>query len=47
MNKIKEFFKDIIFDVELVFFLFIIIFGYPFYKKSLKEAWEIILKHFN
>lgn len=45
MDKIKNFFKNVISTFEFVFVILLLIFGYPFYKKTLKEIWELIINH--
>ena len=45
MGKIKIFFENVISAFEFVFVILLLIFGYPFYKKTLKEIWELIIKH--
>ena len=38
-----EIFREKLF--ELILLVFVLLFGYPFYKKSLKEIWELIIEH--
>lgn len=45
MDKIKDLFEDVISFLEFVFIILLLIFGYPFCKKTLKEIWELIIKH--
>lgn len=45
MDKIKDLFEDVISFLEFVFIILLLIFGYPFYKKKLKEIWELIINH--
>lgn len=45
MDKIKNFFENVISVFEFVFVILLLIFGDPFYKKTLKEIWELIIKH--
>jgi hypothetical protein len=45
MDKIKNFFENVISAFEFVFVILLLIFGYPFYKKTLKEIWELIINH--
>ncbi len=45
MKKLKNFFESIIDIFEGLFLLIILIFGYPFYKKSLKEMLKTIKEH--
>lgn len=47
MKKLKELFESIVDIFEGIFLLFILVFGYPFYKKSLKEMWKLIIEHIN
>lgn len=44
MKKLKDFFVNIFGFFETIFILIILIFGYPFYRKSLKEIWGMIKK---
>ena len=44
MKKLKDYFVNIFSIFETMFILIILIFGYPFYRKSLKEIWEMIKK---
>ena len=45
MKKIKEFFSNIAFAFETIWAIIILIFGFPFYKKTLKEIWKAIIEH--
>ena len=45
MDKIKNFFENVISAFEFVFVILLVIFGYTFYKKTLKEIWELIINH--
>ena len=45
MDKIKNFSENVISVFEFIFVILLLIFGYPFYKKTLKEIWELIIKH--
>lgn len=45
MEKIKDFFESIFSAFEFIFVLIILIIGYPFYKKTLKEIWKAIVEH--
>lgn len=45
MEKIKDFFESIFTAFEFVLVVLLLIFGYPFYKKTLKEIWEMIINH--
>lgn len=45
MDKIKDLFEDVISFLEFVFIILLLIFGYPFYKKTLKEIWELIINY--
>jgi len=45
MKRIKEFFESIIEIFEGFILIIILIFGYPFYKKSLKEMLKSIIEH--
>lgn len=45
MKKLKELFESIVDIFEGILLLFILVFGYPFYKKSLKEMWKSIIEH--
>lgn len=45
MKKIKDFFKSIIEIFEGFLLIIILVFGYPFYKKTLKEIWKAIIEH--
>lgn len=47
MKKIKDFFKNIIEIFEGFILIIILMLGYPFYKKTLKEMWKSIIKHLN
>lgn len=40
VSRIKEFFESIRDTIEFIFVAIILIIGYPFYKKSLKELWK-------
>lgn len=44
MKKLKDFFVNIFSIFETMFILIILIFGYPFYRKSLKKIWGMIKK---
>ena len=37
MDKIKNFFENVISAFEFVFVILLLIFGYPFYKKNTKR----------
>lgn len=45
MKKLKDCFESIVDIFEGIFLLFILVFGFPFYKKSLKEMWKAINEH--
>lgn len=45
MEKIKDFFEEIITLFEFIFVLLLLILGFPFYKKTLKEIWKAINEH--
>lgn len=45
MDKIRDLFEDVISFLEFVFIILLLIFGYPFFKKTLKEIWELIINH--
>lgn len=45
MKKLKDFFESITDIFEGILLLFILVFGFPFYKKSLKEMWKAINEH--
>lgn len=45
MKKLKEFFESIIEIFEGFILIIILVFGYPFYKKPLKEMWKAITEH--
>ena len=45
MDKIKNFFENVISAFEFVFVILLLIFGYPFYKKTYKEIWKLIINH--
>lgn len=45
MDKIKNFFENVISAFEFVFVILLLIFGYPFYKKTLEEIWKLIINH--
>lgn len=45
MKKLKDFFESITDIFERILLLFILVFGFPFYKKSLKEMWKAINEH--
>lgn len=45
MDKIKNLFENVISAFEFVFVILLLIFGYPFYKKTLKEIWKLIINH--
>lgn len=47
MKKLKDFFESIVDIFDGILLLFILVFGYPFYKKSLKEMWKLIIEHIN
>ncbi len=47
MKKLKDFFESIVDIFEGILLLIILVFGYPFYKKSLKEMWKSITEHLN
>ncbi len=47
MKKIKEFFESIIEIFEGLILIIILVFGYPFYKKPLKEMWKSFIEHRN
>lgn len=47
MKKIKEIFETIVDIFEGFYLIIILVFGYPFYKKSLKEMWKLIIEHIN
>lgn len=45
MKRIKEIFKSTVDIFEGFILIIILVFGYPFYKKSLKEMWKAIIEH--
>lgn len=45
MKKLKEIFSNIAFIFETIWALLVIVFGFPFYKKTLKEIWIAINEH--
>lgn len=45
MKKLKEFLGNIVFIFETIWAIIILIFGFPFYKKTLKEIWKAINEH--
>ena len=47
MKRIKEIFKSTVDIFEGFILIIILVFGYPFYKKSLKEMWKLIIEHIN
>lgn len=44
-KKLKIFFESVCSVIEFIFVLFLLIFGFPFYRKTVKEIWEEMKAH--